>query len=218
MKRALAASVAAIMICGGCNGSVTAQDVAKLPSTPAVSDGWQPGERIIPSPPTTNPGLVVGPSRQGTTPDGLKYTMYPDGSGSIANPAGDILNGWSIDCQKDAMNDRRDCSLTSHEARIFISYDFGASPRWVCLLGHDFPGRTGEIRVDKSRSQRTDTDGCVTGTYVAEMVKGTTVTTRLVKWPYDYSNDGTGSLQGLPSALGLITFIRANIDKLSFAA
>lgn len=128
-----------------------------------------------------------------------------------------LEHGWSINCGKDAMNDRRDCSLTSHEARIFISYDFGASPRWVCLLGHDFPGRTGEIRVDKNPSRKTDTDGCVPGTYIAEMVRATTVTTRLVKWPYDYSNDETGSLQGLSSALGLITFIRANIDRLSFA-
>lgn len=183
----------------------------------AVSDGWQPNERIVPSPLATLPSMQISPSRQGLTPSGLKYTIYPDGSGGVEQAGGELLNGWSIDCGKDAMNDRRDCKLTSHNARIFISYDFGSAPRWICVLGHDFPGRTAQLRVDSNPAVTTDDEGCVGAGFLPQMLKGTSITTRIVKWPYDYSNDQSGPLRGLPETIELVKFIRANVSKLSFA-
>jgi hypothetical protein len=114
------------------------------------------------------------------------------------------------------MTDKRNCKLTLHEARIFIYYGTSASPQSVCILGHDFPGRSGAIRVDTSPPVQTDRDGCAPGRLAAAIAAGSMVTTRRVEFPYDYNADQTSSTAGAKAAMELVAFIRAKVDRISF--
>lgn len=114
------------------------------------------------------------------------------------------------------MNDKRKCTATSYKANLMIFYGFSATPQSVCILGHDFPGRTGAIRVDGGAPVPTNTDGCAPASLAAQLASGSSVTTRRVEWPYDYSRDETASIQGAGETMQLITFIRENVDRLTF--
>lgn len=161
--------------------------------------------------------LDMPASRKGRTASGYAYTIYPDGSASIDTNPAEILSGWSIDCGTDAMNDRRKCSVTSHKARLLIFYGFSANPQSVCIVGHDFPGRRGAIRVDSNSPINTDTDGCVpAGAAIKQLASGSSVTTRRVEWPYDYGRDETASIAGAKEVMELITHIQSNIDNMRF--
>ena len=183
--------------------SVLAED----PSRP-VEDGWYPGEKLAFSSSTTY--------RAGRTPRGFAYDYFRDGSGGVRKSGATFSGGWTINCEKDAMNDRRNCRISSTDNRIMILYDFSSAPKFVCIVGHDFPGRTGQIRVDANKPVTTDTDGCVGAAYVAQLTKGSMVPTRRVERPYDYGQDDSGPLAGLPDAVDLVSFIRANVDSKQF--
>lgn len=188
-------------------------DVAKL-SGVVVSDGWQPGERIVPG--TSMGKYSTGPKREGKSPAGYNYDIFGDGSGGIDVPGPSVASGWSIGCTKDKITDKRNCEITSHDARLLIWYGTSTSPTSVCIIGHDFPGRTGAIRVDGQGAVTTDREGCASGSVVGALSKGTKVVVRYVEWPYDYSRDNEASLAGLSDAIALMTFIRGNIDRLPF--
>ncbi|WP_376704476.1 hypothetical protein RQ479_06270 [Mesorhizobium sp. ISC25] len=174
---------------------------------------FQPNERVVSG---SDDGILkIGPHREGLTPDGFFYSFYTDGSGHVGEQSDPLMSGWSISCNVDPMDDVRRCNVTSFEAKLFIFFGSSDKPR-ICLLGHDFPGRTGAIRVDKQSPVETDTSGCVGGDFVTALASGQNVTTRFVKWPYDYPVDHTDSLTGLRSALDLTVFIRKNIDRITF--
>lgn len=194
-------------------GGVPAGTVAQ--GTP-VSDGWYPGERRYPAKAGSIPAMDMPSYRRGTTPDGFTYTIYPDGSGGIKGPQHGPAEGWSIDCTRDAMTDRRECKLTSYKARLLVYYGYASNPESVCIIGHDFPGRTGAIRVDSGTPVNTDRDGCAPARVAAQLASGSTVTTRRVEWPYDYHKDETASLAGVKAAMDLVSYIRSNVDKLTF--
>ena len=179
-----------------------------------VSDGWQPGEMI--SPPEAGSVISVHASRTGVTPSGNTYRYYYDGSGSVRPLGGSILSGWSIDCQKDTMNDRRNCKIRSSDAKLVLLYDFRTSPRWVCITHHDFPGRRGQIRLDSNAPMTTDTDGCVRGSIASNLRKAKTVTVRYVEWPYDYSKDNVAEVAGVGEAMDLAKVLLDRLDTLSF--
>lgn len=204
--------IAGVALVVGCT-SVPAPPSAPSAAGRPVSDGWRPGEMVMPA----QPGTVISlpASRKGVSPGGHPYTIYPDGSAGVDTGPG-AADGWSIDCGKDKMNDRRNCKLTSYDAHLILLYDFGSSPRWVCILGHDFPGRHGQIRAGSREAVNTDSEGCVSGSFVTQLAAESTVVTRRYKWPYDYSSDHSASLAGLSDAMDLISFIRTNIDRLSF--
>lgn len=207
--------VASLTLAAGCTTAyVPAQPAPGLafPSSPqtgqVASDGWQPNERVVPANASSINPLPA--SRTGISPSGLVYRYYPDGSGSVRSAGGSALSGWDIDCGKDAMNDKRNCKVRSYDAKLTLLYEFGAAPKWVCIIPHDFPGRRGQIRVDSGKPLTTDTDGCVAGSFVSQLRNGTNVTVRYVEWPYDYNKDNTATLQGLSDALELVKFIRTN--------
>lgn len=142
--------------------------------------------------------------------DGLFIRTFFDGSGSVALGPGVRDFRWSIDCRVDAMTDRRNCSIDSGSDGLFIHYGTAAQPRSVCILGHDFPGRTGMIRVEGNSPIATDTDGCVGASAIlSQIMTGTTVVTRRVEWPYDYSVDATTTLRGFTKAMDVVARIRA---------
>lgn len=193
----------------GNNSAATAQGMQ-------VTDGWYPGERLFPSRTERVAALSMPAYRRGTTPDGLTYTIYPDGSGGVKAAHHGAAQGWSIDCSKDAMTDRRVCTLTSYAARLLVYYGAAVSPQSVCIIGHDFPGRTGAIRVDARAPVSTDRDGCAPANVAAQLATGVSVTTRRVEWPYDYTKDETADISGAEAAMDLVRFIRGNVDRLAF--
>ncbi len=210
MRGIWAAGIA--LIVAGC---VQPQRPAKMsgpfPTKPAeqpVDNPWYPGETKVVQ------DLIgkVTVSRQGITPSGSTYRYYSDGSGSVTNGAA----SWSLSCKVDKISDQKKCEITNHHADLFINYGSSPSPRWICSIQHDFPGRTGAIRVDGNKAMTTDTDGCVPGSRISQFLAGKSVTVRSVKWPYDYDRDSTGPLTGLKDAMDLVTHIRANISNISF--
>lgn len=145
-----------------------------------------------------------------TVEDGLVVKRFQDGSGSVAMSDDVMAERWSIDCGIDAMTDKRDCNFYNKTGGIFVYYGNSATPLEVCVFGHDFPGRTGQIRVDSNPPLTTNRDGCVAASRVlAQLRAGSTVTTRRYDWPYDYPVDGTSSLAGFNKTLEVIAEIRA---------
>ncbi|MDD2326045.1 MAG: hypothetical protein PHW63_08635 [Alphaproteobacteria bacterium] len=180
-----------------------------------VNDGWFPGERSFPAE-TKNSVFKSTPYRKGNTPEGYTYTIYPDGSAGLRISENDFLTGWSINCRVDPITDHRNCSLSSSATALFISYSDSNSPEYICIVGHDFPSRKGAIRIDAETAITTDETGCISGKYARKMSEGAMVTTRKYKWPYDYPSDLKGSLAGVKRAMDMVSFIRNNIDKISF--
>jgi hypothetical protein len=180
------------------------------------SDGWQLGERLVPR---RDRGELapLEAYRYGTAPGGGFYTIRPDGTGSLRLDAGLLEPAWSLDCSKDAMIDRRDCHLVSPNGEIGVYYG-GGKLAWVCIAGHDFPGRKGAIRIDGGKPIETISKGCVDGNVAKQLARAKDVVTRSVKWPYDVPRDNHLSMRGLADAMGLADYIHANIDRLSFAA
>ena len=196
-----------------------AQVSASTPAMPQgvpLADGWYPNERLFPAETGRLPQQNISAYRQGVTADGFTYKIFPDGSADLKGPQDGIVGGWSIDCSRDAMTDQRKCKLSSYSARIFIYYGPSAVPQAVCIIGHDFPGRSGAIRIDAAPPIQTNRDGCVSGQVATALASGSKVTTRRVTFPYDYSADDTAAIAGLKSAMELVTFIRANIGRLTF--
>ncbi len=210
MRIFLTAGVAIILV--GCvqnqstHGSY--EQTASKPVARIADNPWQAGE-------TKSYETAIGVTsvvRKGKTPSGSTYSYYSDGSGSLTNGAA----SWSFSCKTDKINDQKKCEITNRHADLFINYGSSPSPRWICSLQHDFPGRTGAIRVDSNPAMTTDTDGCVPGTRIAQLVSGNSITIRSVKWPYDYDRDSTGPLTGLKDVMDLVSYIRSNISKISF--
>ena len=176
---------------------------AMQPVAVAATDGWFPDERLVPSSgPADQFGIPT--HRRGNTPEGYRYSVFPDGSGSVATPS----QLWSIDCRQDAMTDKRECSISAREGRLFVFYGTSDAPEAVCILGHDFPSRRGAIRVDQGSPRRTADDGCVGAAIMQQLMVGRKVITRRVEWPHDFPKDDEGPLEGLVRATELVARIR----------
>nr|WP_325265577.1 hypothetical protein [uncultured Rhizobium sp.] len=170
---------------------------------------WFPGETVSATKGYGDPII----SRKGVTPEGFEYAIYQDGSAGLETG----VRKWSVSCKADAMTDIRQCSLSSHDdPSLFIDFAAKEQAQALCLLGHDFPGRIGGIRIDKNAAHDTDDQGCLPWASVPEITVGKTITTRSYKWPYDYPVDRSGALLGLNRASELVTFIQNNLEKLSF--
>lgn len=114
------------------------------------------------------------------------------------------------------MTDKRGCTLKGYDLHLFVSFSSAMMPQWICLTEHDFPGRTGAIRIDQDAAITTDKDGCIPGRHLSRLSAGKKITTRAVKWPYDYYRDKEGPLDGLADAISLASFINMHVDELDF--
>lgn len=213
-------AIAITVFLAGCTTAVLEQP---SPSGEGVigtfDDGWKPGETLVYRPATT--AFPKGHYfRQGKTDTGVAYRYHPDGSGNTkaaAAAADNLTLGWSFGCEKDKITDRTSCSLTSFEAKILISFSKDLTPAYFCIIGHDFPGRRGAVRVDQNAPRNTDTEGCLRAAPIlAEMRKGKEITVRYVEWPYDYSRDTTTDLDGFTEALELMKFTRDANHRVTF--
>ncbi|PWJ80598.1 hypothetical protein C7441_112140 [Pseudaminobacter salicylatoxidans] len=160
-----------------------------------------------PPPPTSSAQITAKYGGTETIEDGFKIARYPDGSAHVSPRLTGY--GWSIDCRVDAMTDKRDCNISSKTGGPFVYYGSAASPQSVCIMGHDFPGRHGMIRVDSDAPIQTDNEGCVAAASILPQMKtGSSMTTRRYEWPYDYTRDETISLDGFAKAIEVVHLIR----------
>lgn len=143
--------------------------------------------------------------------DGFLIRQYPDGSGSVAIGEEYDAHRWSYNCRIDKMTDKRACYISATLGGPFISYSSGRYPTFVCILGHDFPGRTGMIRVDANAPIETSSEGCVPASDILEQMKnGQNFITRSYRWPRDWSVDSETSLSGLSLVLEVVDGLLAS--------
>ena len=172
---------------------------------PPRDDGFRPGEEIVTDTSQradtlrayARLGMPTSRTRRiGFDPEtGFAYRYYGDGSGSVTvlDDPDELfaLGDWSFGCSVDRMTDVRTCHV-SNDA-LYIEYGGRGSVRSVCVIGHDFPGRRGAIRIDQASPISTPESGCITGQraqQVATSLRGADrVVSRRVEWPYDNARD-----------------------------
>lgn len=214
MTSACRAALSSLLLLASCSSTTEPPAVPSALALATTSGPlqyhWQAGEYEVRN--------DVGWSRRGTTESGFSYSYLDTGTGRIEKAATGGQFAWEISCKVDAMSDARICTALSTRINLVLLWDKAAAPLLVCVLGHDFPGRQAAIRVDTRAPLETDKKGCVGGAIVGELLTATKVTTRHVAWPYDRFVDAAGSPAGLREAVGLVTHIRENIDRISTLA
>jgi hypothetical protein len=199
-----------VLSCAGVAVAQSAFPKRPLPPERALNLKWFKNEKFM-----MGKSILEGDFRyrQGRTDDGFVYTIYSNGNGGI-DGYGEV---WSVHCQVDAMTDQQNCNIASLTNTAIFLY-FGASdyPTAACVIGHDFPGRQGAIRVENHPARATDGQGCVDSSIVTELTSSMQVRTRAVKWPNDFPVDRQGTLAGLNQAIALVRYIRANLGKMNF--
>ena len=141
------------------------------------------------------------------TVNGIAYRIFDDLSGGFAGNKANSLgddNSWSIRCKKDAMSDRKSCSVSRR--KLFIDVEPGKVAFLYVGVDH-FPGKSTALRVDDKKpvvgTQGSDGDfsnGQV-ATILKQLAKGTSVTTRYYQWPYERAEDESFELTGFNEAL-----------------
>jgi hypothetical protein len=221
LQRAIVVSACCCVLgaCAGApleNGVTTAALSDKALNGLPRSDGWQPGERLFPEV-QRGPGLSNLPAyRAGVTPSGMHYMIFGDGSGSVRETRDVLSDSWSFDCTRDAMTDLRNCKIYSDRKEIAVLYSASADPAHVCIRGHNFPGRTGAIRIDGGKPIITSKEGGVPGDVARRLAQAKQVAVRYVEWPYDYGKDASPTMTGLKETMDLVAFVYSHVDDLPF--
>ncbi|UCI30799.1 hypothetical protein [Mesorhizobium sp. B4-1-4] len=136
--------------------------------------------------------------------DGFYVRQSNDSSGAISAGESILTALGMLDCRPDEMSDKKDCKIESKVGGPVIYYHQTSAPVWVCIIGHDFPGKTGMVRVDANSPVPTDDQGCVGANQILDqMLSGQVFKARRVEWPDEYPIDTKTSLAGLRKALEL---------------
>lgn len=191
-------------------------DTTERAGTP-VRDGWQPNEVLVPPKYYEVPIEASGAYRHGTSPEGYAYRVNSDGSGEINIDPEGYRTGWDITCRNDVMTDQKICSAKHSELGLLFALA-GSTPQWLCLIGHDFPGRNGLLRLDKGSPISTADKGCIPWAKASRIVGAKEAAIRIWTWPYDRPIDNTVDVSSVKSAVSLTAFMHANIDRLSFSS
>lgn len=114
--------------------------------------------------------------------------------------SGALAGSWTTQCETDAITDEFSCQVFSLDTRVLLIFRRNQQTT-VCIVGHDFPGRDGAVRVDKGKAVEFPDRACMASkALVNSLIKGRLVTIRRYEWPYDFPKDETGSLSGLKAA------------------
>jgi hypothetical protein len=124
---------------------------------------------------------------------------------------------WLGGCSTDKLTDKDECKINIiPQARkinggLHQSVSRDGDIKYACILGHDFPGRRGMIRIDGNPAIETNNDGCVSGRKAtdlqSQLIAGSLLITRRVEWPYSGSVDKEMIISGgFASARALYKF------------
>lgn len=181
-------------------------------STSAHAGGWQENEHVSSYSPSGHTVRYL----EGSTPDGWSYEIFKDGTGTLSR-SGSSSYDWRLNCSKDKMTDERTCFILKFSANFAVTLMPNGKPLTACVIGNDFPGRRGAIRLDKQKPIKTDEAGCVVYFKIfPQLLKAKHVTTRRYEWPDDYPKDAEGSLDGFDKAISLARYIQKNVDAIGF--
>ena len=106
---------------------------------------------------------------------------------------------WLGGCSVDAMSDRSKCRINVLDPRGLVSgglelqVNSAGNIVVACVIGHDFPGRIAQVRIDKNPALSTNANGCLSGASAraiqSQLSGGKTLITRRIEWPYEYHRD-----------------------------
>lgn len=109
-------------------------------------------------------------------------------------------------CHKDRVTDITTCRMNvfpqgnRHGGGLSQTVSASGSILSSCIIGHNFPGRIGAIRVDSNLVIMTNRKGCISGATAnileKQLKNGRTLITRRVEWPYNYSQDKEMLIEG----------------------
>ncbi len=167
---------------------ITKKNNKMFSKTEPVTGGFTDNERV------TKTGTFMG-----STLDGAKYA-YTEREvskgilGSLVNVNDPeygrysynyLFGTWNADCKTNPMSDRLDCTV-NYDHTIRLS---GASLNkltTLCLIDHDFPGRSAAIRIDGGKQIDLGEDGCANSqALVKKLLNANSVAISYVEWPYD---------------------------------
>lgn len=175
-----------------------------------AADFLSNSERFTPN------GVIEGGTETGEL-NGVFYRFHhSDGSGRVAGKEGNngslnesYFSNWSLSCEKDAMTDKKRCSMQLNDLWIYV-YANGKSI--VSIGSEHFPGSSVAIRIDGGTPIKAsgDNDGdyspATSAKIIAQLKKAKTITTRFMKWPYQHWVDQSWDLYGFPEAYQYITW------------
>ncbi len=170
--------------------------------------GWPEGEPLPPLKSYSSEAAL----EPRTETDGVFVATNADGSNVYLGKE-DRQVTWSVSCKVDAITDQRRCSITHYPFEAgdpYIVYSSAADREGgICIVEHDFPGRTAMIRIDTNPAITAGTDGCVTlSSLAAALRRGGKWTSRRYTWPNDYAVDHVIDLRGISVALDALKQLR----------
>ncbi len=87
-------------------------------------------------------------------------------------------------------------------------------------MGHDYPGRTGALRLDDNPPRVTGTDGCIgrlaANAFAEELRRDGEIITRRVEWPYRNERDNRHAIRGFSLAEEMLSFLRYDVHSVTF--
>lgn len=119
---------------------------------------------------------------------------------------------WSFRIKNDEMTDEQKISVRRYpykmtdqfgeiklDSNVYLWINLSNAHREVlCVAGHDFPGKTAMIRVDKNDPIETNKNGCLhlSSSLDDQLRKGNTLIIRGYHWPFDGAETREVSLGG----------------------
>lgn len=140
--------------------------------------------------------------------------IYSDGSGLLGLPqeVKDFNDTWALNIRRDKITDklivtaqRYAYTTTSEFGEIKLETDISlwlnlSNPKseYLCVAGHNFPGKQAVIRVDRNAPILTNEKGCVriTRNLDDQLLRGKEIVIRGYHWPYEGAETQTIKLGG----------------------
>ncbi len=159
--------------------------------------------------------------------NGVHYKLYySDGSGTFAGSKngevaapGNFEMGadWSVACEKDAMTDKKTCTLNRKHLYITVNSRGHIS---IFIVGSDeqYPGTRVTVRIDSHQAihSPSGSNGSFTNSQSMEILRqlksSSKVTTRFEGWPYGNNEDTSFNLNGFPEAYEYIWWAVKRIE------
>lgn len=156
-----------------------------------------------------------------------------DGSGSL-QPKDVLKVGDSFEWHYRVSMDRMSDSVKAHILRSGyyqtekngrrLSSDLGLffvmdgstnSANVLCVMGHNFPGRSAMIRIDQNKSYTTLKNGCLplSSKLLKELRQGLVVSVRGYKWPHDYTDDADVDLDNFGTIFDFVNIQKKKLKQ-----
>lgn len=149
--------------------------------------------------------------------NGLHYVIVAPDTATF-KAAEDSSTSWSFSCRRDAMDDRRTCSLIGKHSgpgifMVWTSYSPTPSISVFHPASEAYPRTSESIRIDRNEALSAPEDeffrGAQAQRLIAQMKAGGEVKVRYYDWPYEYAQDGTLDLKGFSKIFAAVTEMRA---------